>query len=103
MGDYELVAPLSGGAMAEVYLAHKMSPYGYVGSAVIKRVKRSRADYHELQRMLLDEARATACFDHPNLVRLLDAGEYENGVYIALEYVAGADLRHVNERLQKRR
>ncbi len=53
--------------------------------------------------MLLDEARAMACFDHPNVVSVLDVGEHENGLYLALEYVEGTDLRRVNNQLRARK
>lgn len=89
--------------MAELFLAHKVSRYGFVRRAVVKRVKRSRPDFQQLQEMLLDEARATACFDHPNLVSLFDVGETEQGVYLALEYVEGSDLRRVNAKLRARK
>ena len=103
IGPYQVVERLGGGAMAELYLAHKRSPYGFVRRAVVKRVKRSRPDSAQLQEMLLDEARATACFDHPNLVSLFDVGETEEGVYLALEYVEGSDLRRVNAKLRARK
>ena len=103
IGDYHVVGRLGGGSMAELFLAHKMSRFGFVRRAVVKRVKRTRPDYKQLQEMLLDEARATACFDHPNLVSLFDVGESEHGVYLALEYVDGSDLRRVNAKLRGRK
>lgn len=103
VGDYQIVSRLGGGSMADLYLAKKVSTFGFVHRAVIKQVKRSRTDYKELQRMLLDEARATACFDHPNIVHLFDVGETDNGVYLALEYVEGTDLRRVNAKLRQRK
>src|SRR5262249_52683584 len=103
VGDYVIVSRLGGGGMADVFLAQKMSRFGYVRRAVIKRVKRSRPGYKNLQRMLLDEGRATACFDHPNLVSILDVGEDDQGAYIALEYIDGTDLRWVNAKLRTRK
>jgi serine/threonine protein kinase len=103
LGDYQIVSRLGGGSMADLYIAKKVSTFGFVHRAVIKQVKRSRTDYKQLQRMLLDEARATACFDHPNIVRLFDVGETDNGVYLALEYVEGTDLRRVNAKLRQRK
>lgn len=103
LGDYIVTGRLGGGGMADVFLAQKMSKFGYVRRAVIKRVKRSKPGFKNLQRMLLDEARATACFDHPNLVSILDVGEDEQGVYLALEYVDGTDLRWVNAKLRTRK
>ena len=103
VGDYQLIARLGGGSMAELYVARKISQFGFVHRAVIKQVKRSRPDFRQLQRMLLDEARATACFDHPNLVSIFDVGETEQGLYLALEYVDGTDLRRVNQKLRARK
>jgi serine/threonine-protein kinase len=103
IGPYHLIARLGGGSMADLYVAQKLSPFGVVRRAVIKRVKRSRTDYKLLEQMLLDEARATACFDHPNLVSILDIGEDDNGMYLALEFVDGTDLRRVNAKLRQRR
>ena len=103
IGDYHIVGKLGGGSMAELFLAQKMSRFGFIRRAVVKRVKRSRPDYPQLQEMLLDEARATACFDHPNLVSLFDVGETEQGVYLALEYIEGSDLRRVNATLRTRK
>jgi serine/threonine-protein kinase len=103
VGDYHVVARLGGGGMSDVFLANKVNTFGFVRRAVIKRVKRSRPGFKNMQRMLLDEARATACFDHPNLVSILDVGEDEQGVYIALEYIEGTDLRWVNAKLRTRK
>ena|GEM_PF-1834244 len=103
IGDYQIVSRLGGGSMAELYLAKKISTFGFVHKAVIKQVKRSRTDYKQLQRMLLDEARATACFDHPNLIRMFDVGENDNGIFVALEYIEGTDLRRVNAKLRQRK
>src|SRR5262245_50094481 len=103
LGDYIVTGRLGGGGMADAFVAQKMSKFGFVRRAVIKRVKRSRPGYKNLQRMLLDEARATACFDHPNLVSILDVGEDEQGVYLALEFIDGTDLRWVNGKLRARK
>ena len=103
VGDYAVMHRLGGGSMAELYLAHKIAKFGVIHHAVIKQVKRSRPDYRHLQEMLLDEARATASFDHPNVVKLYDVGETDHGVFLALEYVNGTDLRRVNAELRQRK
>lgn len=89
--------------MADLFLAYKRSRYGLVRRAVIKRVRRSAPSFKQLQQMLLDEARALAHLEHPNVVSLLDVGEDDQGVYLALEYVDGTDLRQINGRLRARK
>jgi serine/threonine-protein kinase len=103
VGDYQIIRRLEGGGMADVFLAHKMARFGFVRRALIKRVKRSRPGYQNLQRALLDEARATSCFDHPNIVQLLDVGDDDQGVYLAIEFIEGTDLRWVNSKLRARK
>lgn len=103
IGEYQVVRRIEGGGMADVYVANKQGHHGFIRRALIKRVKRARPGFQNLQRMLLDEARATSCFDHPNIVSLLDVGEDEQGIFIALEFVDGTDLRWVNEKLRARK
>jgi serine/threonine-protein kinase len=103
IGPYQVVGLLGGGSMATLYVANKVCRFGQVHRNVIKRVNRARPDASMLQEMLLDEARAMAYFDHPNLVALQDVGEDEQGAYIALEFVDGTDLKRVNARLRTRR
>jgi serine/threonine protein kinase len=102
IGDYRVLSRVQASDANEIYLAQKMCPFGFVRRALVKVASRSRPDYQRIQRMLLDEARATALVDHPNLVALLDAGEYSEGLFLALEYVDGTDLARVNETLQRR-
>lgn len=103
IGPYQVVGILGGGSMATLYVANRRCRFGYVQRVVLKRVNRSRADAEMLQEMLLDEARAMASFGHPNLVALHDVGEDDDGVFLALEYVEGTDLRRVNAKLRERR
>ncbi len=44
------------------------------------------------------EARAMADLDHPHIVRITDIGEEDGQQYLAMEYVAGLDLkRYIKE------
>jgi len=46
----------------------------------------------EVPRRMIREARALARVDHPNVVRVYEAGLHEGAVYIAMELVEGAPL-----------
>jgi len=50
-----------------------------------------RADEHQRKRFLR-EARATASFSHPGIAGVHDAGESEDCLYLAMEYVSGRTL-----------
>jgi serine/threonine protein kinase len=103
IGPYRVIGLLGGGSMATIYVANRRCRFGFVQRNVIKRVNRNRPDAPMLQEMLLDEAQAMAFFDHPNLVALQDVGDDEDGVFLAMEYVDGTDLKRVNAKLRTRR
>jgi serine/threonine-protein kinase len=84
-----------------VFLGHKSSPFGVIRRAVVKWASRSADNFEHSRSMLLDEARAIAFLDHPNLVTIFDAGEDADGVYLAVEYVPGPDLRRIVQALRR--
>lgn len=48
----------------------------------------------EVVQRFLNEAEIIAITDHPNIVKLYGHGEWEGGLYIAMEYIEGVSLRH---------
>ena len=75
---YRLQRELARGACSRVYLA----THGGFGGTVAIKVTKAR-----------DEAgRAARSLDHPNIVRVLDAGEIDGRCYRVMEYVRGGDL-----------
>ncbi|MEM7678145.1 MAG: serine/threonine-protein kinase, partial [Myxococcota bacterium] len=102
VGPYRLLAKFPSSSAGEVFLGVRRTEFGYARRAAIKVVWRHRTGYEELRRALLDEARAVAGLDHPNIVKMLDAGGGDYGAYIALEFVDGVDLQRVITILQQR-
>lgn len=102
IGEYALVARFPSSATAEVFLGYKTTNFGFIRRAVVKWTDRHRYDYELIRQKLLDEARAISFVDHPNLVSIIDLAEDELGTYVALEYVAGTDLRRVMVELSSR-
>jgi serine/threonine protein kinase len=102
IGDYHLVGRFPSSAATMVFLAHKSSPFGVIRRAVVKWAGRSLDNFESSRSMLLDEARAIAFLDHPNLVTIFDVGEDAAGVHLALEYVPGPDLRRIVQELRRR-
>lgn len=84
IGRYQLRRLLGEGGMGQVYLARDLA----LGRSVALKFI---AGTHRTERSL-DEARAIARLNHPNIVQLYDYGEYDNGLYLALEYVEGDTL-----------
>jgi serine/threonine protein kinase len=103
IGEYALVARFPSSQTADVFLGYKVSNFGFIRRAVVKWTDRYRYDYDVIRQKLLDEARAISFVDHPNIVTILDLAEDELGTYVALEYVAGTDLRRAMVELGNRK
>lgn len=102
IGGYALIARFPSSHIAEVFLGYKVSTFGFIRRAVVKWTDRRRPDYERVRQNLLDEARAISFVDHPNIVTILDLADDESGTHLALEYVAGTDLRRIASELARR-
>ncbi len=94
-GPYLLISKLGEGGMAEVFKAVKQGPDGFEKPVALKRILPHLADNESFIHMLSAEARLAAKLDHPNLVHVSDFFAHENTYLIALEYIAGHNLRRV--------
>lgn len=102
IGEYTITRAFHSGMVDGVFLAYKLSQHSLATQAVLKWARRSRPEYEDKREALLDEARALSLIHHPSIVRFLDSSEDEVGLYIAIEYVPGTDLRAVLSALGQR-
>ncbi len=101
--DYVLLERLGSGGMSEVDLARKVvDDRSFVRFAVIKRIKADRSADESFVRMFKDEARITAELHHEKIGTVYDFGRVGDEYYLALEYVAGVDVRHLIQTLRDR-
>ncbi|MHB8420156.1 MAG: protein kinase domain-containing protein [Myxococcales bacterium] len=91
-GKYRLIRRLGQGGMAEVFLASQQGLAGFEKTVVVKRILPHLAADAELRVMFMDEARLLARLSHPNVVQVLDFGEMDGTLFIAMEHLAGEDL-----------
>ena len=92
LGEYQLEALLGRGGMARIYRAVDTGLKRHVVVKVIDPPFRNDPDYiMRFER----EAQAIARLDHPNIVRLYRFSEQDGWLYMAMQYVAGADLEVV--------
>lgn len=102
IGRYEVIAGLSTGGMAELYLASTKGPGGFRKFVALKKLLGDVQHDRNFARMFLDEARITALLTHPGIAQVFDLGEDENGeLFIAMEFVAGQDLSKVTHACRK--
>jgi serine/threonine-protein kinase len=99
-GRFLLVDRVAIGGMAEVFAAvRRGDPSGRYYA--VKRILPTLAHDRELVRMFLDEARLVVQLEHPGIVPVHELGRQETGYYIAMDYVAGRDLRDLVDRARK--
>jgi serine/threonine-protein kinase len=81
---------LGGGAMARIYLAENAFTHEAVA---IKVLEHREAKLEDPRERFLREARTIDALEHPNIVRLLDAGARRDGSpYLVMEYLFGESL-----------
>ncbi|GEN11347.1 serine/threonine protein kinase [Myxococcus fulvus] len=95
IGKYEVVTQLSVGGMAELFLGFTSGPGGFRKYVVVKRILPDARDNEQFERMFLDEARITAAFNHPNIAQVFDLGQEEDGLFLAMEFIAGQNLNQI--------
>lgn len=103
LGPYELGELLGVGGMAEVYVAHRRGPRGFMKKVAVKRILPQHARDPRFVEMFCDEARICAALAHPNIVQVMDFGEYDGQLFMAMEYVDGGSLAGLLRELAERR
>lgn len=91
LGPWRLLREVGRGGMGAVWLAERCDG-AYAGHAAIK-LMRAGSDADDLAQRFRAERQILAQLDHPNMARLIDAGQSTDGVpYLAMEYVDGEPL-----------
>ncbi len=89
LGPYTLGERLGVGGMAEVYLGEIEGPHGFAKRVALKRILPQLARDPRFVAMFCDEARICAMLEHPNIVKVIDFGEAEGELFMAMEFVDG--------------
>ena len=108
-GRYRIQSTLGAGGMAVVYGAED----AILGRKVALKTLHPRyAEVPSFRRRFLHEARAMACLDHENIVKVYDISQEGEVPFIVAECVPGRDIgtllasgrrgRHLNERFVRR-
>jgi len=101
--NYQILARLAVGGMAEIFLARGVGAAGVERYCVLKRILRERASDLHFVRMFLDEARLAAQLNHPNVAQVYDIGMLSDSYFFTMEYVHGETVRAVLQRARSLR
>ncbi len=90
IGPYRIESLLSKGGMSLLYLG--VHPPTRLALAV-KVLSPEFVKHPEMIKRFLNEAKIIGLTSHPNIVKLYGQGEWEGGLYIAMELIRGVSLR----------
>jgi serine/threonine-protein kinase len=98
IGGFEIEETLGEGGMGVVHLARQP---GLDRLVVIKALRRELADDPNAEERFLREAQAAASVQHQNVVAVYDCFAWRGDRYIAQEYVDGANLAAVLQKVRR--
>jgi len=89
LGHYEIRARIGAGGMGEVYLAHDSKLDRQVALKILPPELAANADR---MRRFVQEAKAAAALNHPNIAHVYEIGEEKGTHFIAMEFIDGVTL-----------
>jgi len=89
--------------MAEVFVAYRGGPHGFAKRVAVKRILPQLAQDQRFVAMFCDEARICAQLCHPNIVQVVDFGESNGELFMAMEFVDGVSLARLLRWVSSRR
>jgi serine/threonine protein kinase len=99
-GRYRIIRRLGMGGMGAVYLANAEGLAGFEKLVALKVAHEHVATDKHVMEMFLSEARLAARLQHANIGQVYDLGQAGEQYFIAMEYIAGADLRSLISAVQ---
>jgi hypothetical protein len=91
IGPYKIETLMEMGGMNVIYLG--IHPETKEPTTIKVLLPKFQSHPDVVQRFI-NEAEIIAMTDHPNIVKLYGHGEWEKGLYIAMEFIQGVSLRH---------
>lgn len=94
IGPYKIESLLSRGGMSLLYLGIHPQTRALIA---VKVLSPEFVKNPEMVARFLREAKIIGLTNHPNIVKLFGEGEWEGGLYIAMEFIRGISLRQFIE------
>ena len=93
---YKIARTLGKGGMATVYLAVQEI---FEREVALKVMSKALTDDPTFGKRFMREAQIVSKLIHPNIVTVYDVGLSEGAYYLSMEYIDGADLKHMRKEL----
>lgn len=101
LGRYELLLPIASGGMATVWVARSRGSRGFSKTVAVKTILPNLSDDPTFEQMFLDEAAIASKIQHPNVAQIIDLGEEDELLYLAMEWVDGESLSTLSKFAKK--
>jgi serine/threonine protein kinase len=89
---HRIESQIGEGGMGVVYLAEHLRLHRSVALKVVCPELSATEDFRA---RFIQEAELAASLEHPNIIPVYDAGEFEGSLFITMRYIAGRNLRTV--------
>jgi serine/threonine protein kinase len=94
LGRYHILEQLGEGGMATVYKAYDPRLERDVAIKIIRRGAFPPDQLDQTLKRFEREAKALAKLTHPNIVGVIDYGEFDDSPYLVMPYLPGGTLKH---------
>ncbi len=95
LGRYELLMPIAAGGMAMVWAARLKGTRGFQKIVAVKTMLPKLSEDDQFEKMFLDEASLASKIRHPHAVEILDLGEQDGVLFLAMEWIDGVPLNQL--------
>ncbi|WP_437479399.1 serine/threonine-protein kinase [Sorangium sp. So ce1014] len=102
LGRYELLLPIAAGGMAMVWAARLKGTRGFQKIVAVKTMLPTLTEDDQFERMFLAEASLASQIRHPHVVEILDLGEQDGVLFLAMEWLDGVPLNQVMKTAKRR-
>lgn len=92
IGPYRVLRRIGRGGMAEVFLCAAYGASGFEKMVAIKTLLPELQGDATFERMLIEEARLGALFQHKNVLQVHELGLDDSSYYVRLDYIEGTNL-----------
>ena len=101
-GPFQLIRSIGSGGMAEVFLARDSEAASNAPPVVVKRLHKELEKDTTAVDLFITEADVMMLLDHPNIVKVYNAGEINNRYFMAMEYIHGTDVAQIAHRYRQK-
>jgi serine/threonine-protein kinase len=87
--------PIAAGGMAMVWAARLKGTRGFQKIVAVKTMLPKLSEDDQFEKMFLDEASLASKIRHPHVVEILDLGEQDGVLFLAMEWIDGVPLNQL--------